>query len=326
MFFIDAEKIQKHLVYQELVSALREIYATPNMKAHRHLHYMPELSDDSGVCMAAMPAWGPGHNIGTKVFTVFPNNKTEELPTVQAVVLVFDGKTGTPKAVVDGTELTLRRTASMSALATDLLARRDSYRLLVCGSGALAPHAALAHACVRPISHVEIWARRTEAAERVVNYLRTQRPDIQISVAENLEKAAGLADIVSCQTSAKDPFVFGKWIKPGTHIDLVGSHSPNARECDDELVAKSKVYVDVMETALQESGDIIIPMNNGSISRSDIHGDLSDLCGQRVPGRDTEQQITLYKSSGSALADLAAAELVVQKFEAATKSAELPNR
>ncbi|MEM7281126.1 MAG: ornithine cyclodeaminase family protein [Pseudomonadota bacterium] len=312
MLSISAQDIRARLTYPELVAALESTYAEPSMAAHRHLHYLPELGGEDGICMATMPAWGKGHDIGTKIFTYFPENNQRNTPTVQAVVLIFDGKNGKPKAIVDGTELTLWRTASMSALASKLLSRTDASRLLLCGSGALAPHAALAHASIRPIQDIMVWARRRSAAEATAESLRHARPDIHVSVATDLSQAVPQADIVSCQTSAKEPFLRGEWIRPGSHVDLAGSHSPKARECDDETIRMSKVYMDVMQNAETESGDVIIPIQNGVVDRKHILGDLSDLCSKRVDGRTHPDDVTTYKSSGSALADLAAAELIVK--------------
>ncbi len=314
MILISAQDMQDHLRYCEIVDALQNTYAEPTMAAHRHLHPMPELGHEDGVCMATMPAWGKGHDIGTKVFTYFPNNNQRGLPTVQAVVLLFDGMTGSPKALLDGTELTLWRTASMSALAARLLSTETSSKLLLCGTGALAPHAALAHADVRPIDRITVWGRRIEAAEQTAKIIADKRPDISVDTTEDLAKSAPQADIISCQTSAKKPFLKGEWIKPGTHVDLAGSHSPSARECDDETIVMSRVFMDVMKNAQTEAGDVIIPMQNGVITEDHILGDLADLCSQRVAGRTNDGQITTYKSTGSALADLSAAEHVVGKI------------
>lgn len=320
MIFIDAEATARALPYDRLVERLRDVYSNEQMGALRELLDLESLNGVPGTCMAVMPAFGPGHDITTKIFTLFPDNPSRGMPTVQAIVAVFDSKDGTPKAIVDGTEVTLRRTSSMSALASDYLARKDSSRLVVCGAGALAPHAALAHASVRPITSIGVWARRPEAAAAVVEKLTVECSDIQAEVVTDLAEACSGADIVSCQTSASDPFVFGEWLQPGTHLDLVGSHSPEKRECDDEAVRRSSVYVDVMETSLREAGDILIPVKNGTITRNDIVGDLSDLARGIVQGRTSDNQITLYKSTGSSLADLAGAELAVEVHTASREA------
>ena len=316
MQFIDADATARALPYDRLVERLREMYRNDRMTARRELISLESLHGDPGACMAVMPAFGPGHDISTKIFTLLPQNAGRGLATVHAVIAVFDGETGVPKAVVDGTEVTRRRTAAMCALAADYLARRNSERLVVCGAGALAPHAALAHASIRPIRQIGIWARRPEAAAAVVETVAAERGDIVVEAVADLPQACREADIVSCQTSASEPVVSGEWIRPGTHMDFVGSHDADKRECDDEAVRRSYIYVDVMESALREAGDILIPMKAGVIGREDIRGDLSDLCRETVPGRFADDQVTLYKSTGSSLADLAGAELAVEFAEA----------
>jgi len=310
--YFGPQEVADGLPYGDLVESLRKIYQVDGMSARRDLIDLKELTGAEGTCMALMPAWGPGHDLTTKIFTLFPTNRKMGLPTIHAIMLVFDAANGSLKAVVDGTEVTRRRTACMSALAADYLARQDSRRLLVCGAGALAPHAALAHAAVRPIERIEVWARREEAAESVVENLQSQRADLEIMVATNLAEACRRADIVTSQTSSPNPIIFGEWITPGTHLDFVGSHDPNKRECDDEIARISKIYVDVLETAMREAGDILIPLNSGVITKAHIVGDLSDLTRGIVSGRTSDEEVTFFKSTGSSLADLAAAELVVQ--------------
>jgi ornithine cyclodeaminase/alanine dehydrogenase-like protein (mu-crystallin family) len=312
MRYVGPQEVADGLPYGALVESLRQIYQADGMHAERNLINLDGLGDTEGTCMAFMPAWGPGHDLTSKIFTLFPNNREKGLSTIYATIFVFDSSNGQLKAIVDGTEVTRRRTACMSALAADYLARKDSKHLLVCGAGALAPHAVLAHATVRPIECIEVWARREEAANSVVQSLRGQCADIELSVTTDLREACRRADIVTSLTSSPDPIVFGEWISPGTHLDFVGSHDPERRECDDEAARISKIYTDVMETAMREAGDILIPLKNGVITKSQIIGDLSDLTRRLVNGRTNDEEITLFKSTGSSLADLAAAELVVK--------------
>ncbi len=315
MRYVGPQEVADGLPYGDLVESLRQIYQADGLAARRDLIDLKELGGADGTCMAFMPAWGPGHDLTAKIFTLFPNNREEGLSTVYATVLVFDSANGSLKAVVDGTEITRRRTVCMSALAADYLARKDSRHLLVCGAGALALHAVLAHAAVRPIERVEIWARREEAAESVVRSLRGQCGDLELTVVTDLPEACRRADIVTCLTSSAKPIVFGDWITPGTHLDFVGSHDPGKRECDDEVARMSNIYVDVMETAMCEAGDILIPLKAGVISAAQIIGDLSDLTRGTVTGRAGVEEITLFKSTGSSLADMAAAELAVSNTE-----------
>jgi 1-pyrroline-2-carboxylate reductase [NAD(P)H] len=201
----------------------------------------------------------------------------------------------------------------MTALAADYLARRDSRRLLICGTGNLAPYLALAHAAVRPIREIAIWGRNREKASRVVDELRATNTDLDFRVAHDLEAAARSADVICCATASRDPIILGDWVTPGTHVGLIGNHERDARECDTELVVKSRVYVDSRANVLNEAGEILIPIDEGRFSEGDVVGELSELCAGSVAGRASDDEITLFKSVGSALADLAAARLVAQR-------------
>jgi ornithine cyclodeaminase len=231
---------------------------------------------------------------------------------VQAQVLLFDGATGTALALVEGGELTLRRTAAASALAASYLAKIDAASLLVIGTGSLAPHLAAAHAAVRPIRRVRIWGRSPAKAEALARRLRADLPELDIAASSNLAADAAAADIVSCATSAAEPVLLGRWLAPGTHVDLVGNFSRQARECDDDTVRGARIFVDTVEGALAEAGDLLIPLATGAIDRNRIVGELADLCRGEVQGRTAPDEITVFKSVGAAIEDLIAAQLVLQ--------------
>ena len=254
--------------------------------------------------------------IATKLVTVFPDNAARQLPTIHAQIVLFDGKSGVPAAIIDGTEITRRRTAAASALASTYLAREDARELLILGTGPQAFHQALAHAAVRPIARIHVWGRSPARLAALVQSLRQHvRKDenshaLRIEIAEDLESAARGADIISCATSAAVPLIEGRWLKPGSFLDLVGSHSAERRESDDEAVRRSNIYVDTLKGALAEAGDLLIPLKSAAIRESDIRGDLHALCRDQVGGRATRDEITLFKSVGTAVEDLAAAKLV----------------
>jgi 1-pyrroline-2-carboxylate reductase [NAD(P)H] len=201
----------------------------------------------------------------------------------------------------------------MTALAADYLARRDAARLLVCGTGNLSPYLALAHAAIRPIREIGIWGRNRERAARVVEELRGRRADLDIRVVNDLESAAGEADIICCATASREPIILGEWVRPGTHAGFIGNHERDARECDTDMVVKSRIYVDSRVNVLNEAGEILVPIEEGRLREADIVGELSELCAGRVAGRASDEEITLFKSVGTALADLAAARLVAQR-------------
>ena len=261
---------------------------------------------------ALLPAW-TDDVVGVKAFTYLPGNAEKGRDVLYANILLFDRKSGVPLALVEGRSVTFWRTAAMAALAADYLARRDASRLLVCGTGNLAPYLALAHAAVRPIREIGIWGRSREKAARVVEALRGRRTDLDIQVVEDLEAAARQADVISCATASRTPIILGEWVQPGTHADFIGNHERDARECDTELVVKSRIYVDSRVNVLNEAGELLIPISEGRLKEEDVVGELSELCAGTVAGREAADEVTLFKSVGTALADLAAARLVAQR-------------
>lgn len=270
--------------------------------------------DRSHDVFALLPAWSDDV-VGVKAFTYLPDNAGRGDEVLHANILLFDRKSGAPIAIIEGRSLTFWRTAAMTALAADYLARKDAARLLVCGTGNLAPYMALAHAAVRPIREIGIWGRSGDKAARVVEELRGRRTDLDIQVVEDLEAAARRADVISCATASRTPIILGDWVQPGTHVGLIGNHERDARECDTEMVVKSLVYVDSRVNVLNEAGEILIPIGEGRLRESDIMGELSELCAGTVSGRETADDVTLFKSVGTALADLAAARLVAQRVD-----------
>jgi ornithine cyclodeaminase len=254
-----------------------------------------------------MPAWRVGGVLGIKIVTVFPGN----LPSVAANYLLLDATTGQALAMLDGAELTVRRTAAASALASRYLSRADASTLLMVGTGKLAPHLIRAHATVRPLERVLIWGRRSESARQVAESLANE--PYAITVAEDLESSARTADIISCATLATEPLIKGQWLREGQHLDLVGAFTPQMSEADSEAVARSDVYVDTRAGALAEAGEIVQALASGTLDRSDIVGDLFDLTRGTCAPRRSPTAITLFKSVGSAIEDLAAAELAMKQ-------------
>jgi alanine dehydrogenase len=285
---------------------------------HHHTVAEPAGPGSAGATLLLMPAWtrGVSSHLGIKVVTVFPDNGRRGLPSIYGQYLLLDGATGASLALLDGTMLTKRRTACASGLASRYLSRPASRRLLMIGTGALAPQLIRVHAKVRPIEEVAIWGRRPERAQDLARELSESLPRalgraISVHAAADRQAAVAAADIVSCATLSKTPLVEGDWLREGQHIDLVGAYTPQMRESDDRAVWRARVYVDTRAGALKEGGDIVQPLANGTIGEDDIIADLFELArGQqtgRLPGDATS--ITLFKSVGAALEDLAAAEL-----------------
>lgn len=309
MLTLDAKQVAEALPYDQLIEALAIAFRS-DYEVPLRVHHEVALPDGNPGKLLLMPAWRSGGSMGVKIATVFPDNALQGFPAVFASYILMSAETGVPVAVIDGTEITLRRTAAASALASTFLSRRDATRLLMVGTGNLAPHLIAAHATARPLTEICIWGRRKEAAETLRDSLATA--SWTVTVADDLEAAVGQADIISCATLASDPLVHGAWLKPGQHLDLVGAFSPETREADSEAAARADVYVDTRAGALSEAGDIILAINDGSISESDIRGELRDLVAGNSPGRTSDEAITLFKSVGTAVEDLAAAELVIR--------------
>ncbi|MEE8271994.1 MAG: ornithine cyclodeaminase family protein [Alphaproteobacteria bacterium] len=310
MRVIGAAEVEAALDYRQLVERLRQMFRTGCAVPLRQ-HYTVPTDGESDATLLLMPAWQVGHHIGIKLVTVFPDNVKLSLPSVMGAYLLLDAKTGMPLALIDGPSLTLRRTAAASALAARYLAREDCERLLMVGTGALAPHLILAHAAVRPVCNVLVWGRDPAKAKRLAR--RLDRSDFRVVATTDLEGAARGAQIISCATMSREPLIRGDWLQPGTHLDLVGGFTPEMREADDVAVAKARVFVDTREGALAEAGDIVQPLADGVIGADDIAGDLFDLTRGDRAGRRFYDQITLFKSVGTALEDLAAAQLTVQQ-------------
>lgn len=262
-----------------------------------------------------MPAFTPQGSGAVKLVTLFPDNRARGLPTIQAILVVFS-QAGAPIAMLDGTMVTRLRTGAASALASSYLSRLDSAHLLVIGTGALAPYMALGHCSVRPIRRVSVWGRDELRAQATAAEIRSLvGKELEVKVAGSREEAVGAADIISCATSSAEPLVAGKWLRPGTLLDLVGSFTPDRREVDDEAVLRSRVFVDTLEGALSEAGDLLQPLRRGVIDRSRIEGELADLVSGRVSGRREQEEIMLFKSVGTAIEDLAAAQCIVAAAE-----------
>jgi ornithine cyclodeaminase len=279
----------------------------------RHAHAL-----GGGDTLLLMPAWraasGEANDagaLGVKLVTVMPGAMARGAPTVGALYVLLDRATGVPRAIIDGEALTLRRTAATSALAARWLARADAENLLLVGTGHLAPYLARAHCALRPaLRRVLVWGRNDESAQSTAQRLRDSGVPAQATT--NLEAAVRASHIISCATTSKEPLVCGAWLAPGTHLDLVGSFTRSMREADDDAVARARIVVDTYEGALAEAGDLVVPLERGVIGRDQITAELAEVVrGERI-GRASAEEITLFKSVGAALEDLAAAELVVR--------------
>ncbi|WP_395710034.1 ornithine cyclodeaminase family protein [Reyranella sp.] len=322
MRILSADEVDRALDDLALIDRLDAMFRDGCEMPTRHHHTIaaPNGPGSADATLLLMPAWtrGRGGHIGIKLVTVFPDNGTRSLPSIYGQYLLLDGGTGAPVAQLDGTMLTKRRTACASGLASRYLSRAASQTLAMLGTGALAPQLIRVHAKVRPIEEVLIWGRRPERAQALAAELAMSLPHdlgrpIVVRAELDRRQAVVAADIVSCATLSRTPLVKGDWLHQGQHVDLVGAFTPEMRESDDRAVARARVFVDTRAGALKEGGDIVQPLANGTISTADIVADLADLARGAKPGRaaDDHAAITLFKSVGAALEDLAAAELAV---------------
>lgn len=268
------------------------------------------LDDDEANhdAFAVLPSWG-SEFIGVKAFTYFPT-ATPPYKSLYSQILLFDRGHGEPLALVDGSTVTYWRTAGISGLTTRLLSREDSETMLLLGTGNLASYIIRANASVRPLKKIMVWGRSREKAEAVCAAAREHLPDIEFVVIEDRRAACAAADIIVAATGSHEPLVLGRWIQPGTHTDFIGNHHATKRECDTELVLKSRVFVDSYVNAMKEAGEILVPISEGVFQKQDIVAELAEMCRSTAPMRKSDDEITMFKSIGMALSDLVGAGLV----------------
>ncbi len=304
MLQLDAAALRQRLPAGALVQALEAMFRSGCEVPLRHTHAIGNAGSS-----LLMPAWVPGRLYGVKTINIFPGNSARGLPGLHAVYLLFDAQTGVPLALMDGSELTSRRTAAASALAARFLARDDARHLLVLGAGRVAALLPEAMRSVRPgLAQVTVWNHRRASAETLVASLRAQ--GWRAEVAPALETAVRAADLISCATLSTAPLVQGAWLTPGTHLDLIGSFTPAMRETDGACFSRSRVFVDTDEAAAK-AGDLLQAQAEGHFDPTQVQATLTQLCRGERHGRATRDEITVFKSVGSALEDLAAAELAL---------------
>ncbi|WP_433896491.1 ornithine cyclodeaminase family protein [Sphingobacterium mizutaii] len=306
---IDNETIDQVLNYDKMLEALYKIFISKFTMPVRHHHFY-NTPDSAENALILMPAWTDKY-LGCKQVIVAPKNAEQHLPAIHALYTLFSAETGVPLAQMDATKLTSVRTACASALAAKYLARENAENLLVIGSGSVAYHLAQAHSSVRSYKHIEVWARNSDKAQALLDSLK-QQGFTNVSLAKDLQAAIQKADVISSATLSKEPIIKGEWLKPGVHLDLIGSHTPKTREADDEVIRRSTIYADSREGALHETGELAIPIASGLLDPKDVQADLVELCKANKLARKNEEEITLFKSAGLAIEDLAAALMVYE--------------
>jgi ornithine cyclodeaminase len=257
------------------------------------------------------PAWQFGRHFGIKMANIFPGNLARGIDTIQGIFVLFDGTTGAAAAVIDGPAITLRKTAANSALAADYLARKNARKLLMVGAGRLALHLIEAHATMRAYGEVMIWNRTAEKARALAARLDSGK--MRVRAVPDLKTAVGEADVICCATFAEQPLIKGDWLKPGTHLDLIGGYRPDQREADDGAVKRARVFVDARFSTVKIAGDICQPIASGILGEDDIADTFQLARGER-PARRDDDEITLFKSGGGGHEDLATAQYLLAKL------------
>lgn len=312
MDFIDQQTIDRALPFGELVDALQQAFASDIETPLRNHYDIPNPHSSRETTLLMMPSWQAGSDIGIKLVTVTPESYKFDLPSIQGTYVLFDAVRGCVKATMDAPALTAKRTAAASALASRFMSRPNSRKLLMVGTGTLSSQLIRAHASVRPIEEIIIWGRNPEKAQAIAEL--DSLSGFNIQVADDLSQAINEADIVSVATMSKEPLIMGDWLQEGQHLDLVGAYRPDMREADDECIRRCRIVVDNYTGACKETGDIATPLANGVLQKEEICADLFQLCREERTFERNDKDITLFKSVGHALEDLAAAQLVVKSL------------
>ncbi|KXS38601.1 MAG: ornithine cyclodeaminase [Halomonadaceae bacterium T82-2] len=301
---IDYEAAIDHLSWDGAIEALRSGHRAARAEVNDLVLGPPEGA------LLNRAAYIAGTGYGVKAVTVFDDNPAHGLATVQGAMLVFEPQHGCLSAVIDSRLVTEYKTAGDSVLGAQLLARPDSRQLLIVGAGTLARSLVKAYAAGFPaLERIAVWARRPEQAQKLAEEM--QDMTVEVAAVDDLPQAAAQADIISTATMARTPVIQGAWLRPGTHVDLIGAYKADMREADDELLTRGKLYVDSRETTIGHIGELMIPIAAGVITADDVQGDLYDLV-PGTAGRQTDTEITVYKNGGGAHLDTMIARYIAQ--------------
>ncbi len=263
---------------------------------------------------AAMPVnLDPWRLLAVKAVSSYPENRKLNLPTINALTLLLDGSTGVPLALLEAGYLTGLRTGAIGGIAAKYLARRESERLGLLGSGEQAWWQLEAHLKILPsLVQVKVYSPTPSHRESFARKA-SEKFGIEVKAASSAREAVKDCDLVVAATTSRVPVVYAEWLKPGTHVTSVGAHHPETREVDGKLVANAKVVVDSREACLAEAGDLIIPIREGLFAPELIYGELGEIVAGLKPGRESSEEFTFFKSVGIAIQDLAVAKLAYER-------------
>ncbi len=320
MKIISAEQVQQKLSFDELIPLLKKSFSKPFHMPQRQVFSLAPEDNNNHDAFALLPSWNE-EVIGNKAFTYFPDNATNhDIPGLFSKIMLFKRQTGEPLALVDGTSVTYWRTAAISALASQLLSKQDSKHLMLFGTGNLASYLVKAHLTVRELNKVTLWGRNSDKVDVLIAKFTSLYPGVNFVASRDVDNEVAAADIIVCATGAKTPLFDGNNLTAGTHIDCLGNHIVDARECDTATVLRARVYVDSLTNTLAEAGELLMPIAEGDFNKQEIIGELADMCKDSQLLRQSDDEITLFKSVGTAISDLVAAYQVVQKVSS------LPNQ
>ncbi len=314
---LNAEEIRQALPMAEAVAAMKRAFGLLSAGAvSMPMRTRVEVPDQEAASLF-MPAYGGAEaGLAVKVVSVFPHNPERGRPTIHAVVIVLDPESGAPTALLEGAALTAIRTGAASGAATDLLARKDARTVAVFGSGAQARTQLEAVCTVRKIRTAWVCGIDPSGLDAFAREMAGRGPcPADLRIAATPEEALAEADIVCTATTSSTPVFDGRSVRPGTHINAIGSYTPQMQEIDGDLVARSLVVVDSRQAALVESGDLILPIRQGRLREDMIHAELGEIVNGVRPGRSSEDQITFFKSVGIAVQDVVAANVALRRAE-----------
>ena len=313
MLMLDADTILDSMPFTTLVDELAALHQEP-LGLVDELLMQSKDADDNVNHFFIRTGWQPEKAVGAKIITIFPrNNHSGERPSIQAVYLLFEAVNGSPVACLDGTALTWLKTATDSALGSQLLARKDIECMLMIGAGQMAPHLLRAHCQLRPsLKRVRIWNRSRNKAQALCKRMAAELTAVEFSAVDDLQAAVRTSELICSATASEKPVIEGAWLQPGSHVDLVGAYTPAMREADDECLRRGSLFVDARATTLRHIGELAIPLASGVISEDDVLAELSDLCQQRHAGRSSDDEITIFKNGGGGHLDLMCARLLYQ--------------
>lgn len=308
--------VEQSVNMSQAIHALKEAYIQLSQgDAVLPLRTQVPVKKREGITLFMPSYLASSDSLGAKIISIFPGNQEIDLPTIHAIVIVIDAETGRPEAIMDGTYLTALRTGAASGLATDLLARRHARVAAIFGAGVQGRTQLEAVCTVRPIEKVWVYDSFPEAAEAYAKEMKNKGEPLpsDISVAQSPAQAVCDADIICAATTSSTPVFDDADIKPGTHINGIGSYTPQMQEIPAKTIARAKVVVDSTSASLAEAGDLIIPLKAGLISKAHIHGEIGQIAAGQMSGRESEEELTFFKSVGVAVQDVAVAKLILNR-------------